>query len=204
MVKFIGSLIDRLKDLKKGIHDNSGAWTGQPIAESDLDTAITSLEGKNDAITDAKAAVHEATTDAHTEVNTQEKLADQAESLARGIHAATPSKLAEYNIKERKTPENAPAPGKAVIASVVDDHDGIGFIITIQPLANAANFNIDRAMTDANVLTATPESFTHLKTTQKLTYVDDDVMPGKRYHYRVQASNRAGSGEMSAVVSAVQ
>ena len=202
MRKFITNMLTRLTGLKTGIHANAGDWTGQPVQETDIDGQILLLNGKEAEIDAAEDALKLRQSEGHTLVNTADDIADQAESLARGIHQQNPVKLTEYNIKQRKAPAPKNPPGMAVIASLADDSDGIGFVITTQALAYAETFDIERAVTEADVMTATV--FSHLKTTQKLTYIDDEVITGKRHHYRVRASNRKGSGPVSASVSAIQ
>ena len=204
MIKYLVNLKSRLNQLKAGMSANSAKWTGQPVTEAMVDAAMTEIQDGNDAIEAAQATLHEANRGGRNLSNKDGKLANQVISLAIGIHSTDPEKLADYGIKER-THENVPPPGKAVIQSVVKDNDGIGLVISIQPLANADNFDISRAMTEA-LVTNPPaaDQFVHIKTTQKLKYTDDDVLPGKRYHYMVQGHNHNGTGEASAVVSAIE
>lgn len=202
MTNFIQKLIDRLNALKSGITGNAPKWVNQPVTVVIIDAAVQALTNKDTEIETAKDALSTTRAESRTLATTHEGLADQTENLARGIHQQTPEKLVEYDIKLRKTPVPKNPPGMAVIASLKDDSDGIGFVISTQPLADAETFDIERAVTEADVMTATV--FAHIKTTQKLVYVDDDVITGKRHHYRVRASNRKGSGPWSASVSAIQ
>ena len=50
MVKYLTAIIDRLKKMKTGIHNNTGDWTGQPVQETDVNTEILALEAKQQAI----------------------------------------------------------------------------------------------------------------------------------------------------------
>jgi hypothetical protein len=204
MIKYVEKMKIRLNGLKTGIHNFLTRWTGQPVAETDIDTALTDLNTANVAAEAARAALHEALRGSRAVVNRLKLLADQAETLARGIHSTDPEKLIEYGIKEKKPPAPVPAPGKAHIKSVEKDHDGVGLVITIEALPNAEVFDIRRAVTDAEVLVADPKMFMLIKHTQKLTYVDDEVIAGKRYHYMISGHNHNGDGEPSAVVSAIE
>ncbi|HLG35601.1 MAG TPA: hypothetical protein VI757_12035 [Bacteroidia bacterium] len=202
MTNFIQKLITRLNALKSGITLNAAKWLNQPVTTVIITDAVQDLTDKDNEIETAKDALSTTRSQGRTLANTHEGLADQTENLALGIHQSTPEKLVEYNISQRKTPVPKNPPGMAVIASLKDDSDGIGFVITTQALADAETFDIERAVTEADVMTAT--DFSHIKTTQKLTYIDDDVITGKRHHYRVRASNRKGSGPVSASMSAIQ
>jgi hypothetical protein len=205
MTNYIQKLLERFTALKTGIHNFTTRWTGQPIAETDMDAAITQLNDSETAIQAARVALHEALAGGRGIVNLLSKTADQTENLARGIHSADPDKLLEYGIKERKEKEKIPPPGKAHIVSVEKDNDGVGLVVTIEMLPNADHFDIARAITEAEVLSAPdPKEFRHIKTTQKLRYVDDEVIAGKRYYYRVSGHNHNGDGEPSAVVSAIE
>ncbi len=202
MTKFIQDEITRLTSEKSGMAANAAKWVGQPVTEADVAAAILLLKNKDIEIEAAKDALSVKRSEGRTLVKDQAKVGDQVENLAIGIHASDPEKLVDYDIKLRKAGTTIPVPGTAILLPLKDDVDGIGFIITIQKLDNATDFEIERAITDAAVMTAT--DFTHLKTTKKLTYVDDDVISGKRYHYRVRGYNRNGSGPVSASVSKTQ
>jgi len=202
MQKNLQKIFDRLIALKNGMVINALKWVGQPVDTADVDVATAAITAKDGEIETSKDALSTKRAEGRTVVETQTDLADQIENLALGIHQSDKEKLVQYNIKERKTPEPKDPPGQAVIASVKTDSDGVGFVIAIQPLVDAEDFDIERAETDAAVMVAT--EFKHIKTTKKLTYVDDDVVSGRRYHYRVIPFNRRGSGPASAVISAIQ
>lgn len=131
--------------------------------------------------------------------------ANQIENLAIGIHASDPALLNEYDIKLRAPGQAKPAPGKAAVKSINDDTDGMGFILQRDPLENADNYEWEKAKAPvATANTIDPALFAHLKTTKKVKFVDDDVLPGERYFYRVRGFNAAGNGAWSEAVSRVQ
>src|SRR5437899_509022 len=100
--KYLQELIDRLTEQKAGILNNSARWTGQPKNDTDVTTSLGLLNGKATAIEAAKDVLAQLQRQAHHIVVDETKLADQVENLARGIHAADPEKLSDYDIAERK------------------------------------------------------------------------------------------------------
>lgn len=205
MVKYIQKEIDTLKAIKDGMTANAAKWTGQPIDTTDIDTAITILETHADDLETAQIALGKLQQTIHQVVDDQALVSDQAINLARGIHANEEEKLLDYGIKLPKSAVPQPIPGQAIISSLVDDADGEGFVITIQPLANSSDFEIWRGISASpDVLVLAPENFTYLTASKKLTYTDDAVLKGKRYFYRVRGFNRTGKGEWSTVASRVQ
>ncbi len=201
-IAYLDNEIQILTDLSKGMGTNSAQWAGQPVTKADVDLMITQLGKRKTDIEDALEKVSLARNAARDDVKLKIKSSDQVTNLARGIHAMETEKLVNYNIKERAISSTTPVPGMAVVSSVKDDTDGIGFVITIQPLANATDFDIERSVTTADI--TVPGEFKHLKSIKKLTYIDDDVIKGMRYHYRATGFNRNGSGKVSASISAVQ
>ncbi len=130
----------------------------------------------------------------------------QVETLAKGIHAAEPEKLLDYNIlAKKKEITSLPIPEKASIVGINDDVTGEGFVLSIQSLANATDFEIWRGTSNTpDALSLEPDQFSYLSTTKRLSYADDTIVKGKRYFYRVRGFNRNGKGEWSAVASRVQ
>ncbi len=152
---------------------------------------------------------------------------DAAEIITKraiAIHATDTGKLVEYNIAVPSGPGAArPLPLKAIIKSVTDDDDGIGFKIAMQSQAGNVDFwEIERGQivpatnpgggmpmpgpgTPASgATTVLQPPYPFLKSTKKLVYVDDDVDAGVRYFYRVRGVNSTGAGAWSEPVSAVQ
>jgi hypothetical protein len=91
-----------------------------------------------------------------------------------------------------------------VIKNIVDDYDGIGFIVELEGLKEADSYEVQRGAgaTAANVNTI--PVFSYLRNVRKLSFVDDDIEKGTRYFYRFRGLNSNGSGEWSEPVSRVQ
>lgn len=205
MTKYIHELIHKFKSRKSGMKNNAAKWTGQPVTEADIDGHVKELEDIDKLIEAAKDALQQQRALARKMRNDKQKDLNQVDSLAEGLHKDDPEKLSDYDIELPKPGEAKPVPDKAVIISIVDDVDGEGFVINIKAQANIAeHYEIERGIAPSpedNVL-VTPYPF--LTSTKKSNYLDDDVLPGKRYFYRVRAINSAGAGEWSEPVSAVQ
>ena len=204
MTKYIQDLADELKGLKKGMAANAAKWTGLPVTEANLQTAIDALLQKDDAIDSADTALKQVRAEGRNLVQQYAPLAAQVENLAAGLHQTEPQKLGDYGIQARKDATTIPIPSKAIIASIADDTDGIGFTVTIQPLANVDTFDIERGIAASADATALATPFEHWGSSKKLSFTDDDVVRGKRYFYRVRGFNRNGYGEWSEPVSRVQ
>ena len=204
MTKFIDDLANELKALKKGVVANSTIWAGLPVTEAAIQAAIDELLQKNDAIDSADTALKQARIEGRNLVQQYAPLAIQVTNLATGLHLAEPQKLADYGIQGRKPSTANPLPAKAIILSIDDDSDGVGFVVTIQSLAYADTFDIERGIAASADVTALNTPFEHWGSSKKLSFIDDDVVRGKRYFYRVRGFNRNGYGEWSEPVSRVQ
>jgi hypothetical protein len=204
MQKNIQEAINELQDLKKGVHAHNTQWASLPVTEKIIDDAIADLQAKGKAIEDAEIALTQTRLAGRIAVETAHNLAEQTTTLAEGIHKNEQGKLAEYNISLNTGRKAKTIPTKAIIESIIDDYDGVGFIIKIQSLDQAEGFEIEKSKPqDSNLLVLAPP-YTHLKNVTKLAYTDDEVEKGKRYFYRVRGYNRRGYGEWSEPVSRVQ
>lgn len=205
MKKYLQVVHDRFSGLKNGITLNAADWAAMPDtpvtmqAEMDKLTAIdTQLEQLEDALKQKQAEARALAASRHDE-------ADVVEKRAIAIHATNPGKLTEYNIKVPAGPgAPRPVPGKAVIAALAIDDDGIGFKIKLQSLPDVDHFEVERGMLAANGGTVLQPPYPFLRTTKKLTFVDDDVISGNRYFYRVRGVNASGPGPWSEPVNGVQ
>ncbi len=205
MVKYLQTISDRLGKMKTGIHDNSGDWTGQPVNEATVNTKMNLIADKGTAITNAENALIQAHIDAHSVVAGAKLLGNQVENLVNGIYATNVGKKIEYGVTEAAAGSPKPAPGKGVVKPIHDDVDGQGFIIERETLVNADNYEWQKASgADAAVLVIDPSKYVHFKITKKLKFVDDDVVNGTRYFYRMRGLNTGHNGEWSEGVSALQ
>jgi hypothetical protein len=195
---------DELTALKKGMVGNTAIWAGQPVTAVQIQMAIDAIATKSDEMDAAEVALQQKRAEGRKLVEQFTPMAKQASTLATGLHTTNPEKLGEYGIALPKNSATVPVPAKAVIASLTDDVDGEGFIITIQSLANVDTFEVEKGVTASADVTTLATPFSFFKNSKKLIFVDDDVLRGKRYFYRVRAFNRNGYGEWSEPVSRVQ
>jgi len=205
MVKYLQAISDRLGKMKTGIHDNSGDWTGQPINEATVDAKILLIKNKGIAITTAENALIQAHLDAHGIVPESKTLGNQIENLVNGIYANNVGKKTEYGVKEAAAGSPKPAPGKGVVKPIHDDVDGQGFILERETLTDAETYEWQKASsTDATVMVMDPSKYVHFKITKKQKFVDDDVVNGTRFFYRMRGVNANHNGEWSEGVSGLQ
>lgn len=205
MTQFIQAAINRLKALRTGMNSNPGDWTNQPVTETQVSDKIEELEKADEAIDKAMDTLQESRNDGRKATDSGIKLANQTENLVLGIYANDLQKIVEYGLKERKPAQPKPIPGKAVVSSITDDADGEGFVLERQSLADAENYEWQKAEgTDPAVTNINDSQFKHYKTTKKVKFVDDDVKKGVRYFYRTRGFNPSGNGAWSEPVSRVQ
>ena len=204
MLKYLQEATDELNALRTGISDNASLWAAMPITIAQIDAATTAIKNKSDQIDAAETALQQRRAEGRKLAEQYNPLISQATNLATGLHTADPEKLSSYGISQPKAATTVPPPGKAIILSVKDDSDGIGFIVTVQPLNNADTFEIEKAVAATADTAAAPGPFAYYKSSRKLSLVDDDVEQGRRYYYRVRAMNRNGYGEWSEPVGAIQ
>ena len=204
MVKYVDSVISRLRSLKTGMENNSVLWNGITETPATVQTKIDELIAKEKQMNDAQNEWKVRISESHTLSDTAEKYADKLEALATGIHNETPEKLTEYNVAQRKKGSAIPKPTKVIIPVLEDDTDGVGFIISTQNDIEASNYQwFKGAGADPKNASSVPE-LQPFKITSKTVFVDDDVEKGVRYFYKVQSFNANGSGPMSEAVSRIQ
>jgi hypothetical protein len=206
MQKNIQNSISELTDLKSGVYKNATQWANMPVKEADIDAAIAALLAKGNAITDSETSLKQARLNGRFAIEQYQSLIEQITSLAEGIHKNEQGKLADYNLDIANTQSRTAktAPSKAIIESVTDDIDGIGFIVKMQALIGADGFEIEKSNPVDSTLLVLAPPYQHLRNSTKLIIVDDEVEKGKRYFYRERGFNRKGYGEWSEPVSRVQ
>jgi hypothetical protein len=223
MRKYLQTVFDRLSALKNGINLNAPLWAGQPDTPATVQAEMDALVTINDEIEQLEDARQQKIAEARALAAAKNEVAGQIEKRAVAIHVTDPGKLNEYDIKAGPAPgEKRPVPGKAIIASIGDDDDGIGFKLRILKLEHTDHFEVERGVatggtrlgdsttvppstpTPTTEVTVLQPPYPFLRTTSKLTFVDDDVQPGTRYFYRVRGVNTTGPGAWSEPVSAIQ
>jgi hypothetical protein len=204
MQKNIQNTITELSNLKNGITKHATQWTGLPVTEVQITAAITALTTAGKNISDAEDALKQARLAGRLAVETNTTLINQATSLAEGLHTNEQEKLVDYGFSITAARSSSSIPTKTIIESITDDADGVGFVIKLQAVANADGYEIEKSNPSDSTLTVLAPPYNYLKNTAKLITVDDEVLKGKRYFYRVRAYNRKGYGEWSEPVSRVQ
>ena len=204
MIKLIQDLRNELTDLKKGMETNDTKWTNQEVTAIKVKAIIDDLQSKDDDISAAVIALSKARTAGRDAVATNIPVAEQIVSLAEGIHKMEPSKLEDYNLQLPAARKAKVTPGKAIIKSIETDDNGEGFVIKFQSLTDAEGFEIEKSEPqNPDVLVLAPP-FKHLCNSTRLSYIDEDVVKGKRYFYRGRGYNRRGFGEWSEGSSGIQ
>lgn len=204
MRKYLQTVYDRLSAMKSGITLNAAAWTGQPDTPATVQTEMDALAAIDAQIQQIEDAREQKVAEARALAAAKDTVADAIETRARAIHISDPQKLNEYDIKAQPSAaQPKPIPGKAVIASIADDDDGIGFKVKLQRLPDAEYYEVQRGSLNGQGTVLQPP-YPFLRTSRKTQFVDDDVESGTRYFYRVRGVNATGAGAWSEPVSAVQ
>ncbi|MCF8459856.1 MAG: fibronectin type III domain-containing protein [Flavobacteriales bacterium] len=210
MLKYLQKAKDKLTGLKAGISTNSAAWAGQPDTPASVQTEIDTLDTMGAEIELLKNQLKQKLAAARILATAKTDAAKIIEKRAVAIHATNANKLVEYNIRISGVAGTArELPTKAIIKRVKHDADGIGFKLSIKGQGTAVDFwEIERGMmeltTENRAATVLQVPYPFLASSKKLTYVDDDVLAGVRYFYRVRGVNAKGGGAWSEPVSAVQ
>ena len=204
MIKYLADSANRLKSQKKGMESNPALWQNQGETPAKVQEKIDLLEAKERELEDLKETLTTKQVEAHNLSNICEDYADRLESITIGLEGTLPEKLIPYGIKLRKPAEKKAAPSRVPHPAIVDDTDGIGFILTVPPDPDAVQYEWMKGLgTDASKPDVVPDLKLFTVTT-KSSFVDDDVPKGVRVFYKVRAVNAAGQGPWSEAVSKVQ
>lgn len=200
----MSNVIQLLKKKLGGMKANADKWLNQPVTITAMEGYITQMEAAEAKIDNAAHALQQARDEGRNLAEEITVKIGQVDSLAEGIHALELVKLPEYGIEVRKGKTSKPVPFKAVIHSIADEPDGVGFIITFNKLTDADHYEVEKGVAaNADDKTLAPP-YPFLKSTSKTVVYDDDIAKGKRYFYRVRGINAAGAGAWSEPVSRVQ
>ncbi len=216
MLKYLQTVKDRLSGLKTGMANNAAAWASQTDTPATVQAEIAELENVDNEIELLKDQLKQKQMEARQLADQKRIAAQVIEKKAIGIHATSAGKLVEYNITVAAGPGAArPLPKKALIKSVIDNKDGVGFRIFMQRQGGLVDFwEIERgeivptaiasnSVTDGATTVLQPP-YPFLKSTKRLVYIDSKVVANVRYFYRVRGVNATGEGAWSEPVSAVQ
>ena len=204
MLKYISETIDRLMGLKNGLEKNSAVWQNQGITPQIIQARLDELQAISKEVDELKEQVSVKLALARTVQVSSEKFADNTENIAIGLENGDPDKLSAYGIKLRKAPSKRSAPSTPIHPSIQDDTDGEGFIVSTTYQADADIYEWEKGFAADPTKTDIVPEMKFFKATKKTSFVDDDVIKGVRYFYRVRATNNAGVGAWSEAVSRVQ
>ena len=203
-MKYISGTVERLTKEKDGMDKNPASWQNQPVTAAMVQAKIDELNAKQKAINDKNLELAVLQKEAHTLSTEGEEMADRVEALAIGIEGSNPDKLLLYGIKTRKPLTRKSAPVSVLHPALLDDTDGVGFIVSVQVDPAADMYEWQKGTgSDPSKTDVIPE-MKLFKTTIKTSFVDDDVPKGVRIFYRVRAINSTGEGPWSEAVSKVQ
>ncbi len=203
-MKYLLDLINVFSNLKKGITTYSSLWTGQAYTPDYIQSIIDSLQASNDELDTLETSVSKKKKEARLLESTNQAIADKIIKITYGFHADKPEQLIDYGIKLPKTPETWNRPETALTITIIDDTDGVGFILTTLKDSVAKNYEWEKGQGANPADTNTIPEMKFFKYSSKTSFVDDDVAKGVRYFYRVRAVNAAGEGPWSEAVSRVQ
>ena len=205
MYKYLEKSLTRLKKIKSGIAANIAAWSGQLVTAEIIQADINEIEAMDNDVTNAEQQLTQKQKLARQLADSKMEKADSLELKIKGIHSEQKEKWIEYGIEPEKTRTQRSVPELQLNLLISDDTDGEGFQLQVEKRDPAADIYIWEKGVGASAedTGATPALVQFTETT-KSYLVDDDVVKGKRYYYRVRAYNSKGYGPWSNVVSRVQ
>jgi hypothetical protein len=205
MTKYIDDLVKDFSNRKSGMEKNANLWQNLPVKTTDIDETVVELKTLEKQIDDSLEAVQQLRAKARLLVVEKKKKVAKIDNLAYGLHDDDATQLLSYGITLKKNAVTKPIPGKGVVKSIIDDHDGEGFILERDAVADADNYEWQKALgEDASVTNIDQSKFNHFKVSNRKNFVDDEVKKGVRYFYRFRGFNTAGNGAWSEPVSRVQ
>jgi hypothetical protein len=205
MKKYIADTLEKLNAFIQGMKANPNDWTNEPVKLADVVAESDDLTTKSNTIDSAEATLKVVRHQGSLQNSEAKKLYSQCETFAYAIYADNTEKLADYGIKPRKEPTKVPQPSEVLAVVIEDDIDAEGFVIGIKArdkVAESYEWQKGQGI-DPKDTSLTPQLF-YLKTTSKISFIDDNVNKGIRYFYRVRAMNRSGYGPWSEAASRVQ
>lgn len=205
MLKYIQVIYDDLEKVKIGIRDNSGAWVGQTESEATVDADMTELQNKDEEITSIKQLLANKQLEARQLAAAKQLRLEVLYNTVKVVHQNDKTKWIQYGIVEDTTPTPRNRPTQELNLSISTDLDGQGSLLKIlNPDSLADSYLWEKGIGTNPEETVFTGQWQSLIQTSKSTVVDDDVIPGKRYFYRVRAFNRRGYGPWSDTVNRVE
>lgn len=204
MLQYLRDEIDRLNGFMMGRLKYPEKWANNEVTDADIKTSIDSLAAAEKQIEEIKTLLLQKQAEAKDLKTKAVKLGDKVENFINGYHTDEPQKLIDYGLAPKKQYSKKSSPSTKLTISIQDDTDGEGFILTTSSDPDADMYEwykglgVDPSKTDVIPI------MTLLKTTKKISFVDDDVPKGVRVFYKVRATNNKGDGPWSEPVSRVQ
>jgi len=203
-MKYLTDLVIWLREFMSGIVKNASLWAAENITEAAIQQKIDAMNAKETEVAEAKRQYSTKLMEARALQDETSLYATKLENFAYAFHAGTPEKLAEYGLQPRKGPKSRNVPVQKPVVTLEDDTDGVGFIVSTIKDFDATMYEWYKGVAvDAGKTDVIP-AMTLFKTTQKISFVDDDVVKGQRVFYKARAVNPAGVGPWSEPVSKVQ
>jgi len=201
---YLQKLRNRFVGLKNGVTIHIAEWAGQAETPVTIQANIDQVDTVQAEINALEDQLSQKKKDGRTLESELTLIAETIENKAIGFHTSNPEVLNDYDIKLRKPYTKRPVPTAVLVPVIEDDVDGEGFILKneVDPDADKYEWEKGTAADPSDLNTVPPMQ--HFKVTSKTKFVDDNVMPGVRYFYRVRAFNTTGNGPWSAAVSRVQ
>ena len=204
MLVYLQKLKNRFIGLLNGVTIHAADWLGQAETPVTIQANIDLIDTMQSEINALDDQLSQKRKDGRTLEEELTLIAETIENKAIGFHTANTEVLNDYDIKLRKPREKSPVPSAVLVPVLADDVDGEGFVIETQYDPDADKYEWEKGTAADPTDTSTVPPMQHFKVTSKINFVDDNVMPGVRYFYRVRAFNTSGNGPWSAAVSRVQ
>jgi hypothetical protein len=204
MIQYLRNVIDRLTGFILGIIANPDKWAKNDITVDSVKAVHEKLVAKEKEIEDLKKLLSQKQIEARELQIEGTKFADKLENFIFGYHSDEPQKLINYGLTAPRSNAKKQAPVNKLTLTIEDDTDEVGFIITTQSDPDAELYEFYKGYGADAAKTDVIPPMTHLKTTKKISYVDDDVPKGVRVFYKVRATNSKGEGPWSEAASRVQ
>ena len=204
MIRYLRDEIDRLKGILSGRLKNPDKWQNNEVTDAEIQSAVDSLLDAEKQIEDTQTLLSQKQSTAKIIKLNAAKLADKLENFINAFHSDEPEKLLDYGLEPKKSRSKKQIPVEKLLISIKDDTDGEGFILSTTADSNADMYEWQKGVSDDASKTEVIPTMTLLKTTRKITFVDNDVKKGVRVFYRVRAVNSQGEGPWSEPVSRVQ
>ncbi|MBI5216281.1 MAG: fibronectin type III domain-containing protein [Ignavibacteriae bacterium] len=203
-LKYLRVAYERREKQKKGIEANQDKWNGQPDTLESLQADMDALQAKDSQAAEYKRLYRQTVQEGRELAAQINAKADETDNRIRGIHAAEKVKWTEYGLQWERPRVSLEKPAKPLLLTIRDDSDGIGFKIRlVEADDNAELYKWERGVSE-NPKAIAPDKWEYLTESTTIAIIDDDVTPGVRYFYRVQAVNNKGKGTVSPAVSRVQ